>query len=142
VQTILNRSIASTVPQQQAVAAQPAQVLAAIASAQLVELLAMAQLHITSQAVGGVPLVGDVPTGARTDVQGGILFIVLHPLPRGADGTSPHHNQIFLVTKGQVKHSHGQGMPALPTGQIPQTFNHGQVQLASIPVPHLRFTHI
>ncbi len=138
VQTILNRSSASTVPQQQAVSALPAQVLAVIASAQLEDFLAMAQLHITSQAGGGVPLVGVFCLLA----QGGILFIVLHPLPRGADGTSPHHKQIFLVTKGQVKHPNGQGMPALPTGQSPQTFNHGHVQLASIPVPHLRFAHI
>jgi hypothetical protein len=54
--TVLNRSNASNVPQQQAVSSKPAQVLAAIASAQHLDFLAMAQLHITSQAV-------DVSTG-------------------------------------------------------------------------------
>jgi hypothetical protein len=55
-------------------------------------------LHITSQVVGGVPLMGDnfnrgLPSsGTRTDAGGCFLVPTLHPPPRGAGDAVPHHS--------------------------------------------------
>jgi hypothetical protein len=84
-------------------------------------------LHITSQVVGGVPLMGDnfnrcLPSsGNRTDAGGCFLVPTLHPPPRGAGDAVPHHSQILLATNGQVSHSNSQGVPVLPVRQCPQT---------------------
>jgi hypothetical protein len=66
-----------------------------------------------------------LPIGARTDAQGGFLFIALHPL-RGAGGMSPHNSLIFLVTKGQFKRPTDQGMPILPRAKSTDMANSSQ----------------
>ena len=98
---------------------------AAIMPMDVASMLTSNSLHITSQVVGGVPLMGNsfnscLPSsGTRTDARDCFPVPTLHPPPRGAGNTVPH--QILLATNGQVGHSNDQGVPVLPVRQCPQT---------------------
>jgi hypothetical protein len=117
-------------------------ILAAIAYAQLIDFSAMAAaqrdcpevaeminsttLQITTQAVGGKTLLGDVSTGVFRPLvpiqhRGGFPVAARYTPPGSAGDPLTHIHPVLLATDGQGHYSDGQGLPTLPAGQGSQT---------------------